>query len=86
MSKVEAEVAMEIILKIPQLRDLLAMKFHALAHGSAARMDRDLPDIVNLAILHHYDPDVDLTPLCDQYGSATVFSLVKERMEARRHA
>ncbi len=73
-------------IKVPQLRDLLAMKFHALAHGSVARRDRDLPDIVTLALLHHYDPDIDLKPLCDRYGSPEIFSLVKERMEARRHA
>ena len=72
--------------KVPQLRDLIAMKIFALNKGPPQRMDKDLPDIVNLAITHHWSPEGDLKPLCDRYGTPALYDLLKTRIQERTHA
>jgi hypothetical protein len=70
--------------RVPSLRDLLAMKLFALAHAPARRVDKDLPDVAYLAILNDLDVERDLAPLCERYASSAVLQLVREKIEALR--
>lgn len=47
-------------IRVPQLRDLLAMKVFALANGGAKREDEDFPDIVQLVMENRIDVDKEL--------------------------
>jgi len=69
------------IVKIPRLRDLLAMKIFALNSGGIRREDKDLPDIVHLVVEHGLDVQEVLKPLCDEFGSPDVYRMLCERIE-----
>ncbi len=68
--------------KLPALKDLLAMKIFAFAQSGARRLGKDLPDIAFLAVLHHLDPEKDIRPLCDKFGDTVTFALIKDQMES----
>jgi len=71
-------------LKVPALRDLLGMKIFALSQDVARRMGKDLPDIVNLSVLHNLDLESDIRPLCDRFGTREVYDLIRGQVEALR--
>ena len=68
--------------QIPALLDLLAMKIFALAQNTARRSGKDLADIAFLSAIHRLDEDRDIKPLCDRFGSAAVFDLIRREIEA----
>ena len=68
------------IVRAPSLRDLLAMKFFALAQAPERRMDKDLPDIAYLSILNNLDPERDLHPLAQRYATEALFQKVCEKI------
>lgn len=70
--------------KLPCLKDLLAMKIFALAQNTACRMGKDLPDIAYLSVLNQIDPERDLKPLCDRFGTPEVYQLICNQMEGLR--
>ncbi len=72
--------------KVPQLKDLVAMKLFALRSGSPKRKDKDFPDIVHLAIEHDWDLEADLRPLCDRFGSDALYRDLCIRIEELRSA
>jgi len=74
------------MIKVPQLKDLVAMKLFALKSGSAKRKDRDLPDIVHLAVEHRWDLEEDLRPLCDAFGSEALYEELCTRIQELRDA
>lgn len=66
-------------LKVPGITDLIAMKLHALAHGSPQRREKNLPDILHLAAECSMDPE-SLHVLCDKYANDETFALLEQRM------
>lgn len=71
-------------LKVPALRDLIAMKIFALSQDVARRMGKDLPDIAYLSVLHNLDLESDLRPLCDRFGTLETYDLIRRQVEALR--
>jgi hypothetical protein len=71
-------------LKIPALRDLLAMKIFALSNQPTRRMAKDLPDIAWLSVLHDLDMDADVRPLCDRFGTPEVNELIRQHIAELR--
>ena len=71
-------------LRLPALRDLLAMKLFALAQAPEQRIDKDLPDVAYLCVLNNLDLERDIHPLCQRYGSETLYRQVKDKVEALR--
>jgi hypothetical protein len=69
-------------LRVPSLRDLLAMKIFALAQNTARRMGKDLPDIAFLTVLNGLDMNADIRPLCDRFGTPQVHELIRTQVEA----
>ena len=70
--------------KVPSLKDLIAMKIFALSHDVARRLGKDLPDIAYLTVLHHLDLETDIRPLCERFGTSQVYDLVRNQVEALR--
>ena len=66
---------------VPSLRNLLAMKFFALAQAPERRIDKDLPDIAFLAIINGLDSERDLHPLARQYATEVLFQKVCEKIK-----
>jgi hypothetical protein len=71
-------------LKVPALKDLLAMKIFALSQDTARRMGKDLPDIAYLCLLHKLDLVADIQPLCERFGTEKVYELIRTQVEALR--
>jgi hypothetical protein len=71
-------------IRVPALRDLIAMKIFALAGDSARRMGKDLPDISYLTTIHDLDLESEIRPLCDQFGDRPTYELIKTQVEALR--
>lgn len=72
--------------KIPQLKDLIAMKLFALKGGSPKREDKDFPDIVHLVIENGLDVRTDLEPLCNAFGSKAIYDRLCSRIRELRDA
>jgi hypothetical protein len=73
-------------LKVPALRDLVAMKIFALSQDIARRMGKDLPDIAYLSVLHNLDLESDIRPLCDRFGTPKTYDLIRSQVEALKMA
>ena len=71
-------------LRVPALRDLIAMKIFALAQNIPRRMGKDLPDIAYLTVLHELDIESDIRPLCERFGTDEVYALIRDQVEALR--
>jgi hypothetical protein len=71
-------------LKVPALKDLIAMKVFALSQDVERRMGKDLPDIAFLTDLHNLDLDADIRPLCDRFGTPEAYELIRKHVEALR--
>jgi hypothetical protein len=67
--------------RVPSLRNLLAMKFFALAQAPERRIDKDLPDIAFLSVINELDPEWDLHPLARQYATEELFQKVCEKIK-----
>jgi predicted nucleotidyltransferase len=65
--------------RVPQLRDLLAMKLFALKSGNPKREDKDFPDVVHLVIENGLSLETDLRPLCERFATPALY----ERLCAR---
>lgn len=74
----------EFKVKVPALRDLIAMKIFALSQSVPRRMGKDLPDIAFLSVLHNLDMEADIRPLCDRFGTSEVYDLIRGHVEALR--
>lgn len=70
--------------KVPALRDLLAMKLFALKVGTRGRKERDLLDIAHLVLENDLDVERDLKPLCEEFATKAIYSEICERIEALR--
>jgi predicted nucleotidyltransferase len=71
--------------RVPELKDLLAMKFFALASGGAKREEKDFSDIVNLTLENDLDPARDLRELCREFGTDEIYERVCSRVREFRH-
>ncbi len=72
-------------LKIPALKDLLAMKIFALSQDIPRRMGKDLADITYLSVLNNLDLESDLRPLCSQFGSSKTYELIRAQVEGLKN-
>jgi len=70
--------------RVPALKDLLAMKIFSLAQDSERRLGKDLPDIAWLVVLHELDLESDIRPLCQRFGTDEVFAWISRQVEALR--
>ena len=68
-------------LKVPALKDLLAMKVFALSQNTDRRMGKDLPDIAFLTVINDLDLESDIRPLCERFGTQEVYDLVRKQVE-----
>ncbi len=68
--------------KVPSLKDLLAMKVFALSQDVDRRMGKDLADIAYLSVLHDLDLESDIRPLCGKFGNARTYDLIRNQVEA----
>jgi predicted nucleotidyltransferase len=71
-------------LKIPALRDLIAMKIFALSQDIDRRMGKDLPDIAYLSVLHNLDLESEIRPLCNKFGTPKTYDLISNQVGALR--
>ena len=69
-------------LRIPALKDLLAMKIFALSQDIPRRMGKDLADIAYLSVINNLDLESELRPLCCQFGSIKTYELIRDQVEA----
>lgn len=73
-------------LKVPCLENLIAMKLFALKSGSPKREEKDVPDIVNLAVEHQLDLEKVLKPLCGQFADENIYIRLAEHIREERNA
>ena len=85
MKRLDAEATTAVVhghsLRVPSLRNLLAMKIFSLAQSPIRRADKDLPDIAYLAVLNDLDTERDLLPLCRQFGSEAIYRKITNRIK-----
>jgi len=63
-----------ITTRVPSPEHLIALKVHAIRNGSAARMEKDFPDIVRLARMTKLDPDsAAIREIFDRYGNKELY-------------
>jgi len=67
-------------IKVPELKDLLAMKLFAMKNSGNRRMHKDLPDIAYLVKRHHLDVVNVLKPLAMEFADEDIFRKVVEFM------
>lgn len=72
----------DLDLKTPALKDLLALKIHAIHQNPSRRIDKDLPDIVWLSVLNAVDPESVLRPLCEKYADLTLYEQITHRIKS----
>jgi len=68
-------------LRVPALRDLIAMKVFAFAQSPERRMGKDLPDIAYLSVLNRLDFEADIRPLCDRFGTLEAAAMIRRQIE-----
>lgn len=69
-------------LRLPCLKDLLAMKIFSLTQDTARRMAKDLADVAYLAVLNELDLKMDIKPLCDRFGTPMIYNMIHDQIEA----
>jgi predicted nucleotidyltransferase len=72
-----------IKLLLASLRDIIAMKLFAVEYGSPSRKEKDIEDIVQLAIVNSLATN-ELKSLCDQYASKKVYEQICKRIETQK--
>lgn len=70
--------------RVPTLKDLIAMKIFALSQAVDRRAGKDLPDIAYLTVLNDLDLERDIRPLCERYGTKEVFGRIRDQVKALR--
>jgi len=70
--------------KVPALRDLLAMKFFSLKQAFSVRADKDVPDIAWLSILNDLDTKTDLHPIALRYANEDIYRAVLSKIDSLR--
>lgn len=82
LTRAESVIVQGAKVKVPALKDLLAMKLFSLAQNPERRMGKDLPDIVHLSLLNNLDLEQDIHPLATRYASEAVFKMVSDQIKA----
>jgi len=72
-------------LRIPSLKDLLAMKVFSLSQNRHQRMGKDLPDIAYLTVINGIDVKADILPLCNRFGTQELYELICRQIEGLTH-
>ena len=73
-----------VSVRLPALRDLLAMKFFALSQALGQRTEKDIPDIAWLTLINGLDTEADLHPLALRFADEEVFRRVCDKIEEIR--
>lgn len=71
-------------LRVPALKDLIAMKVFALSSNQAKRTGKDLPDIAYLIVIHDLSLESDIRPICIQFGTSQTYDLICNTVEELR--
>ena len=82
LSRSESVAVHGATVKVPALKDLIAMKLFSLAQNPERRMGKDLPDIAHLSVFNGLDLERDLHPLAIRYASEDVFKMVSVQIKA----
>lgn len=82
LSRAESVAVHGTTVKVPALKDLIAMKLFSLAQNPEQRMGKDLPDIANLSVFNELDLERDIHPLAAHYASEAVFKMVSDQIKA----
>ncbi len=72
-------------LRVPSLRNLIAMKLFALKSGSPKRWEKDFPDIAHLAVENGLDAEAELKPLCERFANHEIYSKLLSRIKELQH-
>ena len=68
-------------LRIPSLKNLIAMKVFAFSQNPERRMGKDLPDITYLTVINGLDLESDIRPLCDKFGTQDAYELIRNQVQ-----
>jgi len=71
-------------LRVPALKDLIAMKIFSLKESTSRRMGKDLPDIAYLSVINRLSIESDIKTLCDRYGDPEIYEIIKAQIEGLR--
>ncbi len=75
-----------VLLKVPSLRDLLAMKLFALKGGHPRRKERDMADVVQLVVENGLSAEIDLKPLCERFATDRIYEELAARIKEMGNA
>ncbi len=65
---------------------IIRMKLHAIRYGKASRIDKDLPDILNLmSVCGWTDRSPELREACLQHANENIYAIIVERWKNRFH-
>jgi len=81
LSRAESVAVHGVTVKVPALKDLIAMKLFSLAQNPEQRTGKDLPDIVHLSVFNGLDLERDIHPLATRYASEAVFKIVSDQIK-----
>jgi predicted nucleotidyltransferase len=82
LSRAVSVVVHGVSVKVPMLKDLIAMKLFSLAQNPERRMGKDLPDIVHLTLFNKLDLEQDIHPLAARYASEAIYKMVSDQIKA----
>ncbi len=69
------------VVRVPRLKDLLAMKLFTLSSGDAKREDKDFSDVVHLVVENHFDVDLEFRGLCRQFATEAIYDRLSARIK-----
>jgi len=77
----EIEIAKQKFL-VPSLNHLIALKLHSIRYNLKLRLNRDLPDIINLIKINSIDfKDKQFKELCLKFGTHEIYDKILEALE-----
>jgi len=77
----EVEIAKQKIL-VPSLDHLIALKLHSIKHNPKLRLNRDLPDIINLIEINEVNfKNKKFKELCLKFGTNEIYNKILETLE-----
>ena len=82
LAEAETDAIEGVAVSMPNLKHLLALKFHALRHAKSDRVLKDTDDVVNLVRINGVDVKADwFRQLAGKYGSSELYEAIARRCE-----
>ncbi len=75
--------ALGLTIGVPAAHHIIALKLHALAHGTLERREKDLLDVINILRAQKLSLDVEPMPeILERYGSRTIVDEIRRKLMA----